>query len=158
MASFAELDLNNIVLGVYKFDDLDILNFGQEPNDQAAIHIKNIRPLSQNAVKYIQTFYSGAYRQRVATIGGSYDPVKDVFINPKHHNSWILDTNNNWVPPISYPSTLEYTSNNETYVFETTFWDENLGTFKALEIIDDPSNRNTWIWNKDTLTWSIDSN
>lgn len=158
MASFAELDSNNIVLGIYKFDNLDILNFGSEPNDQAVIYIKNIRPLSENAVKYVQTFYSNSHRQRIASVGGSYDPIKDVFINPKPHNSWILNSNNEWIAPIPYPSTLEYISNNETYVFETVFWDENLGTFKALEIINDPSNKNTWTWNKDTLIWTIDSN
>lgn len=44
-------------------------------------------------------------RMNYAGIGFTYDPVKDAFIPPKIHNSWLLDeTTCTWVAPVDYPS------------------------------------------------------
>ena len=49
-----------------------------------------------------ESFTDGT-RQRPAVIGGSYDPVKDVFINEQPFASWTLDENNDWQPPVPMP-------------------------------------------------------
>jgi hypothetical protein len=38
-----------------------------------------------------------------AETGGSYDPVKQIFIKPRPFPSWTLDDNSNWVPPTPAP-------------------------------------------------------
>ncbi len=48
---------------------------------------------------------SKALRKNYAGTGFSYDHIKDAFIPPKPHLSWILnDTTCLWEPPISRPS------------------------------------------------------
>ena len=58
-----------------------------------------------------QTSYSGGFRKQFAGVGYTYDSTKDVFIIPKPVdkdgdtcNSWTLNSDSDWVPPITYPS------------------------------------------------------
>ena len=51
------------------------------------------------------------FRKQFAGVGYTYDSTKDVFIIPKPVdkdgdtcNSWTLNSDNDWVPPITYPS------------------------------------------------------
>jgi len=45
-----------------------------------------------------------AFRKNYASIGGSYDPVRDAFIPPKPFPSWVLDEDTCcWNPPVPYP-------------------------------------------------------
>lgn len=47
-----------------------------------------------------------------AIIGGSYE--NGVFLAPKPYPSWVLDSNNNWVSPVSLPDTdKDYVWNEE---------------------------------------------
>tara|TARA_Y100000590_G_scaffold190629_1_gene216972 strand:+ start:4228 stop:4611 length:384 start_codon:yes stop_codon:yes gene_type:complete len=52
---------------------------------------------------WIQTSYNNNFRKRFATIGGTYDKVNDVFLDPKPWPSWSLDSNFEWQPPKKYP-------------------------------------------------------
>jgi len=48
---------------------------------------------------------SKAFRKNYAGIGYTYDPIRDAFIPPKPHNSWILNEDTCcWDPPIPYPT------------------------------------------------------
>lgn len=153
---FAELDSNNNVIGVYTFDSNDFTQFGTAPATGSPAHAETIRPLSENAVKYVESSETGAFRQRHAMIDGTYDETKNVFINKKPHASWVLDAGNEWVPPIPLPNNLNYTSDGQTYTFETYMWDEDIATFRAKEAIeaDFPPE---WIWDKTNLVWNLDS-
>jgi hypothetical protein len=150
MASFAELDINNNVLGVYKGCDIDVQNNGGEQSEQAAKYFETIKPLSSNGVKYVQCSFIGAFRGRNGAIGGVYDPNLNVFINPKTHPSWVLDSNQNWIAPINVPITRNYDFNGQTYEFENIMWDENLLTWLGVPVLETGPE---WIWNKDTLSW-----
>ena len=58
-------------------------------NTQSGVHILGGQPLRMN----------------FAGIGFTYDSVKDAFIPPKVHNSWLLDEATcTWVAPVDYPS------------------------------------------------------
>ena len=126
MAHFAEIDNKNKVLRVLVACNQDVANNGGEKSEQAAEHFKKISPLSENGVKWVQTSYNHNFRRKFAMIDGTYDPIKNIFIDKKEFNSWILDENNNWVPPMQKLET--FTQNNllENGVLEKDIyiWDE----------------------------------
>ena len=113
MATFAELDSNNIVLRVVKADDNDVANNGGEYSDQAAEHFKTVLPLSENGVKWIQcsvntlgnTHLLGGTPKRKNSPGpgDTYDPVNDGFrITKKPFESWILNSDTFlWEAPVA---------------------------------------------------------
>jgi hypothetical protein len=54
---------------------------------------------------WIQTSYNGSIRKNYAGIGFTYDFIKDAFIAPKPHSSWILNEQSYvWESPIAYPT------------------------------------------------------
>jgi len=120
MAHFAEIDLNNIVLRVNRACNQDIANNGGEQSEQAAQHFATVSPLSQNGIKWIQTSYNNNFRKQYAGIGYTYDSVKDKFISPQPYPSWLLDSNDDWQPPVPYPQN----NNNQYYS-----WNENNKTW-----------------------------
>jgi hypothetical protein len=63
---------------------------------------------------------SKALRWNFATVGGTYDKKKDVFIDPQPYPSWTLDENLNWAPPIPIPEG-QTTSNEGDTMWN---WDE----------------------------------
>jgi len=150
MASFAELDINNNVLGVYKGCDIDVQNNGGEQSEQAAKHFETTRPLSLGAVKYVQCSFIGSFRGRNGKIGGKYNPDLDIFIDPQQYPSWVLDSNQNWKAPIDDPTTKNYEINGQTYEFENIMWSEPLLTWLGVPVLETGPE---WIWNKDTLSW-----
>jgi|TARA_R100000482_G_scaffold55482_1_gene19887 hypothetical protein len=46
----------------------------------------------------------GSIRANPAIISGTYDSSKDKFYWPQPHASWTLDSNDQWVPPITKPT------------------------------------------------------
>ena len=97
MSHFAQIDENNIVTQVLVIeqDVIDTGLFGDPKsfiqtsyNTQGGIHILGGKPLRKN----------------YASIGYTYDPVRDAFIPPKPFNSWILDEETCfWKPPFPVP-------------------------------------------------------
>ncbi len=51
-----------------------------------------------------QTSYNNNFRKQYAGIGDTYDATKDVFIKPKPHASWTLDSGNDWQAPLARPN------------------------------------------------------
>lgn len=95
MAHYAYLDENNIVVTVIVGKDENELIDGMDPETYYAQG-------TPYTVK--RTSYNGRIRKQYAGIGGSYDPVADVFIAPKPFPSWTLDSNYDWQPPVPQPS------------------------------------------------------
>lgn len=63
-----------------------------------------------------QTNYNSTFRKNYAGIGYAYDAIRDAFIPPKSHPSWLLDeTMCHWQPPASHPADGQVYS-----------WDESL--------------------------------
>jgi len=91
MAHFAEIDSTNTVLRVIVVDD--------EHEENGAEWCHNLL-----GGTWVQTSYNNRIRKQYAGIGYTYDAVADVFISPKPFESWSLDENYDWQPPIAYPA------------------------------------------------------
>jgi hypothetical protein len=120
MAHFAKLDSNNTIIDVLVVANTDILDEnGNESESKGILFLKNLFGQETN---WIQTSYSGNFRKRYAAIGGTYDSVNDVFINPKPFASWVFDdTKYEWLPPSTAPDDGKMYIWNE----ETVNWIEN---------------------------------
>jgi hypothetical protein len=87
MAHFAQLDENNVVLQVIVVSNNDILD--ENGMEDESIGIAFCKNLLGEDTQWVQTSYNGKTRGGFAGVGGSYDPVADVFIAPPIHESQI---------------------------------------------------------------------
>jgi hypothetical protein len=92
MAHFAELNQNNVVQRVVVTDNND------PTGDEGYQWLVN-----RLGGTWVQTSYNSNFRKQFAGIGFSYDPGADVFISPKPFDSWVLDENFDWQPPVEKP-------------------------------------------------------
>ena len=105
MAHFAELDETNTVLNVVVVGN-DVTTIDGVEDEQRGIDFLN--DLLPESGTWVQTSYNRNIRFDYAAVGGTYDPVLDIFIQPKPFPSWVLDdTNHSWWAPVDYPGTDE---------------------------------------------------
>lgn len=102
MAHFALLDDNNTVLQVIVVGNEYLLD-GEVEKEERGVQFC-IDTFGGGIWK--QTSYNNNFRKEYARVGGTYDPLHDVFIRPKPYPSWVLDSNFNWVAPIPYPGIM----------------------------------------------------
>ena len=150
MAHYALLDDNNIVTNVIVGrDETDTEALPEGFADWEAYYLdKYSEATSVKRTSYNTKFYkhydeegnlseeqSKSFRGHFATIGNVYDPINDVFVasetewnadegkylQPKPHNSYVLDEHNYWKPPIPVPDNDNaYTWNDEAYQADNT--------------------------------------
>ena len=92
MAHFAQLDENNVVI--------QVIVVGDEYETTYAAWRKAL------GETYVQTSYNAAFtgfRKQYASIGYTYDPIRDEFVTPSPYPSWTLDANNDWQAPTAKP-------------------------------------------------------
>jgi len=95
MAHYALLDNNNFVVTVITGLDESELIEGLSPEEwYGNFH-------NQTCVR---TSYNHRIRKQYAIIGGTYDPINDVFIAPKPYASWVLDESHDWQAPVPAPT------------------------------------------------------
>jgi hypothetical protein len=96
MAHYAFLDENNIVTEVIVgIDETELI-------EDKAPEVWYGEFRGQTCKR---TSYNGNIRKNYASIGFTYDPVRDAFIAPKPYRSWILEAETcQWVAPIEYPN------------------------------------------------------
>ena len=137
MASFAKLDLNNIVITVESVSN-NVLNnpdTGQEEEVRGLNFLRNLynepesvwKQTSYNTLGNVHLLGGTPFRKNHAAIGYTYDQDKDAFITikPTEYSSWVLNnTTCQWEPPVPKPT----------------------------EVL--PANQG-YSWNEDTLTWDI---
>lgn len=70
---------------------------------------------------WIETSKVGSFRKQYAGVGHLYSSVGDVFYNSKPANSWTLDSDYDWQPPIVIPSDSVSNGGSKHYI-----WDEDL--------------------------------
>ena len=117
MASFVELNSNNIVLRVVEVSNTVLTNDSNVM--QESLGISFLRSTFGQNTNWIQTFSDGQ-RKNLAGENFTYDSVNDAFIPPKPYESWILNTTSfRWEAPTAYPDNDNYYTWNE----ETQFWD-----------------------------------
>ena len=100
MAHFAKIDSNNIVTQVVAIAN-DVL-LDDNNVEQESIGVDFLNNIFGNAT-WKQTSYNGNLRKQFAGIGYTFDSTKNVFIKPQPFNSWTLDSNNDWQPPVERP-------------------------------------------------------
>ena len=49
----------------------------------------------------------GSIRGNAAILGSTYDASKDKFYYPKPHESWVLNSDDQWVSPVTRPANAE---------------------------------------------------
>ena len=97
MAHFAKLGIGNIVEQVVVVHN-DVAT-SEKAGEDFLNKIYNTRDV------WKQTSYNKSFRGNMATVGGTYDQQRDVFLPPKRNDSWILDEETlSWQPPIPYPT------------------------------------------------------
>ena len=105
MKRFAILDENNIVTTV--------TTGGDEDTESALTSATN--------VTHKETFLDRSERKNMASIGGTYDSVRDAFIWAKPFPSWVLtEATCQWDAPTAMPDDGKRYNWNE----DTTSWDE----------------------------------
>ena len=119
MAHFAELDQNNKVLQVVVVSNEDVDANGGDESAEAETFVATIVPFLPFGGAWKQTSYSGSFRKQYAGVGYFYNPSLDMFVVAQPYSSWSLDSNGDWLAPVTYPSVTEISG---LTVF--TSWDE----------------------------------
>ena len=116
MASFAEIDNNNIVLRVIVISNNEIIDSDGNENELLGREFCN----QLLGGDWIQTSYNGNFRKKYAGIGYLYNENLDAFVPPQPFPSWMLDaTTCDWLPPTSYPNDgklYEWDEENQTWI------------------------------------------
>lgn len=120
MAHFAQLDENNIVIGVVVINNDDCLD--ADGNESEDVGVAFCKTLFGEDTIWKQTSYNGNIRKNYAGIGDTYDATRDAFIAPQPYASWTLDEDTcRWEPPISRPEGEgPYVWNEESYQADNT--------------------------------------
>lgn len=114
MAHFAQLDSNNVVIGVFAVDNADILD--DDGNEVEQLGIDICKATVDPSGTFIQTSFNGNFRIRYASLGGVYDPLREAFIPPCPYNSFVFnETTLDWDAPVPYPDDGKH-----------YYWDESI--------------------------------
>jgi hypothetical protein len=117
MAHFAQLDDNNVVTQVIVVHNNDCLLDGVEDENTGIAFCQSL--FGADTV-WTQTSYNGNFRKHYAGIGYTYNAVRDAFIPPQPYQSWTLDDDANWQPPVAMPTDGGmYTWNESTQTWES---------------------------------------
>jgi hypothetical protein len=100
-------------------------------------------------VVWKQTSMNKNFRGNFASTGGSYDPIKNIFINKKPFSSWILQEDGTWQSPIGPTPANPIVGNAPEY---SQWWDEENQRFLRYRILDS-NPRTNYIWNTSNSQW-----
>jgi hypothetical protein len=149
MAHFAELNNSNEVLRVVVISNDDVEANGGELSSDAETFVAGLVPHSEDGVAWKQTSYGNNFRKHYAGIGDTYDASKDKFIIPQPYPSWSLDSNDDWVSPVTYPTITEVDS--EPLIIT---WDEDNQKWLGETGIGDPIVITNYEWDATNLEWN----
>lgn len=118
MATFLKIE-NGIVTNSIVISN-DIINLGSvsfiESDILGRTYINNLYNTDDKWLLTLNSDFN--FRKQYAGIGYAYNESKDIFISVKPYESWILDENDDWVPPIDKPDNINLYSWDE----ETISW------------------------------------
>lgn len=141
---FAQLDSNGVVLQVIAVaDDVEIPNDGGLLRDNPKHVEGEIYATTFGPGPWKQAFKDGT-RKQFPSAGHTYDSTNDVFIEPKPFESWTLDSNFDWQPPIVKPTTPDD-------ALYDVLWEEDNERWIAQGC---DSSITTKIWDPNTSSWS----
>lgn len=134
---FAIIDQDNIVSNVELIDATD-------ENDGITKIRNNHNNQSLNVVQTWRNPSGSSQRYNFASKGATWDSQNQAFYYPKPFNSWTLDSNFKWQPPVDVPNIEQI---NGSYVI--SLWDEE----NLRWVVEDSDGNITHIWNTTTNTW-----
>jgi len=149
MAHFAELNNSNEVLRVVVISNDDVEANGGELSSDAETFVASIVPHSEDGTAWKQTSYNSNFRKQYAGIGYTYDASKDKFISLQPYPSWSLDSNDDWVAPVTYPTITEIDS--ELVLIS---WDEDNQKWLGATYTGDPIVTTNYEWDATNLQWN----
>jgi hypothetical protein len=149
MAHFAELNSSNEVLRVIVISNEDVEANGGDYSSSAETFVASIVPHSEDGTAWKQTSYNGNARKQYAGIGFSYDSSLDMFISPQPYPSWSLDSNGDWLAPVTYPTVTEI--NSELVLIN---WDEDNQKWLGATLTGDPIVTTNYEWDAANLQWN----
>ena len=124
MAHFAKINSDNIVTEVIVINN-DVIK-DSDGTEQESLGV-TICTQIYGIGTYKQTSYNSNMRKNMATVGSTYDTIRDAFIRPKIYPSWVLDEATcRWKPPVDHPSDSEAIGGNVLYQ-----WDESFTNWKV---------------------------
>ena len=178
MAHFAEIkQSNNEVVRVLVFSNEDINARGGDLSTEAEEWVATTPSSVDEPVYWKQTSYNNNFRKQYAGPGYTYDSVNNVFVRPKPYNSWTLNTNFDWIPPVQmimpkphpdwvadttwniytaqtgykspipFPTDVDYEVDGEVKGYDIR-WDRNRSMWCSIK-----HDGTFWDWNTDTETW-----
>jgi hypothetical protein len=119
MAHFAQLDKYNNVVQVIVVNNEDILDSNNNESEEVGINF--CKSIFGADTIWKQTSYNNTFRYNYAILNGYYDPNADAFIAPQPYDSFSLDSNYKWQPPLPYPNdNNSYTWDEELYKSDNT--------------------------------------
>lgn len=118
MAHYAFLDENNVVTEVIVGKDEGENGIDWEQH-YGEFRGQVCKRTSYNTIGGVHTSGGIPFRKNYAGIGYTYNSVRDAFIPPQPYQSWTLDDDANWQPPVAMPTDGQKYSWNET----TQTWD-----------------------------------
>ena len=129
MATFVELDSNNIVLRGIAIHNNECLENGVESEAKGIQFCQSLygpntiwKQTSYNTIGGVHKLGGTPLRKNHAGIGHTYDEDRDAFIAPKPYPSWILnETTCQWEAPVIKPDD----DNNYIWNEENQQWDLN---------------------------------
>ena len=124
MATFAELDVNHVVINLIKVRDEEC-GGGNFPESEP-VGIEYLNQTFGPGRIWKQCSINGNFRKTRPEKGWNYDDQLDAFIPPKPYPSWVLNTNTyRWDPPTPYPNDgLIYIENGQWKRDKFYRWDE----------------------------------
>jgi hypothetical protein len=92
-----------------------------------------------------QTSYNNNFRKQYAGKGYTYNTAKDKFLSPQPYASWLLDANDDWQAPVTYPTDIGTEES-----FKIISWNEENIKWTAIDNSDPVNNFN---WDASALAW-----
>lgn len=134
---FAIIDENNIVSSVELIEAID-------ENDGITKIKNNHGNQSLNVIQTWKDASDSSKKYNPAGVGSTWDLANQAFYNPKPYDSWTLDSNFQWQPPVAVPNIEEI---NGEYIISR--WDETNQRWLVLDFNEEI----THTWNTNTNTW-----
>ena len=118
MAHFAELNSDNVVIGVLKVENSVITD--ENNQEQESLGIAFLQGLFGSDKIYKQTSYNCNFRKNYARLGDKFDSTRNAFIGDQPYASWPLnETTCRYESPIPHP---DPEGNEPQYYYN---WDED---------------------------------
>lgn len=94
MAHFAQIDENNTVIQVIVVDNSILID--QDGIEKEELGIEFCKKILGQETRWVQTSYNRSFRKNFAGMGYKYDDSRDAFIEPKPHESAVLNEDGSW--------------------------------------------------------------